>query len=231
MAILSKQLPDSFYMCIFGTFSLIGVTAMIIAASKYAVIVMPVMIGLVYVLSVFYLRTSRQMRYLDLEAKSPLYAKLSDTISGLDHIRGFGWEDQVLDKSLALLDYSQVSVYYMMTIQRWLLMVVDLCITAIVVVLVAIASFWTSTASQSSIGLGLLATTEWNLAIMYMLENYTRLETSLGAAERLRTFVAETPTEKDKATEPVPDWPKRGAITLENVVAQYRYDCSLWPVP
>ncbi|TQS31743.1 hypothetical protein Golomagni_07964, partial [Golovinomyces magnicellulatus] len=192
---------------------------MITAASKYAVIVMPLMLLLIYILTVFYLRTSRQMRYLDLEAKSPMYAKVSETVLGLEHIRAFCWEDEVLNKSLDLLDYSQVSVYYMMTIQRWLLMVMDLCIMAIVMVLVSIAAFWTSTASQSSIGLGLLATTEWNLAIMLLLDVYTRLETSLGAAERLRAFVAETPTEKDKRTEPVPNWPSQGAVTFENVVA------------
>ncbi|TQS31733.1 hypothetical protein Golomagni_07976 [Golovinomyces magnicellulatus] len=194
---------------------------MVISATKYAVIIMPVIVVLVYILQSFYLRTSRQMRYLDLEAKTPLYSQFTETLSGLEHVRAFGWKDETLAQSFKLLDHSQRAVYYMVSIQRWLLLMLDVLITIITLSLVALASYWTATTSQPSIGLGLLATTDWNVNVTNLINYWTRLETSLGAAERLRSFIAETPVEKDKSSKEIADWPTHGAIEFKNVTARY----------
>jgi ABC-type multidrug transport system fused ATPase/permease subunit len=53
----------------------------------------PVLILAVYFLQKFYLRTSRQIRFLDLECKSPLYTHVAETLEGLSTIRAFGWQE------------------------------------------------------------------------------------------------------------------------------------------
>ncbi len=55
--------------------------------SSFARLIIPL------VLQKYYLRTSRQMRLLDLEAKSPLYSHFIESLSGLVTIRAFGWGD------------------------------------------------------------------------------------------------------------------------------------------
>lgn len=45
---------------------------MIIPASTWLLIGYPVLFGVLWVLQKFYLRTSRQLRFLDLDAKSPI---------------------------------------------------------------------------------------------------------------------------------------------------------------
>jgi len=85
------------------------------------------------VLQKFYLRTSRQMRLLDLEAKSPLYSHFIETLSGLTTIRAFGWTEIFREQNLALLDTSQKPYYLLFCIQRWLGLVHDLLVTALAV--------------------------------------------------------------------------------------------------
>lgn len=46
--------------------------AVMLAAAPYLAVTFPFLAALLYVLQKFYLRTSRQLRLLDLEAKSPL---------------------------------------------------------------------------------------------------------------------------------------------------------------
>ena len=54
------------------------------------------------VLQKYYLRTSRQMRLLDLEAKSPLYSHFIESLAGLVEIRAFGWgENFLVSRALA----------------------------------------------------------------------------------------------------------------------------------
>lgn len=87
------------------------------------------------------LGTSRQMRHLDLEAKSPLYRHFTETGSGVVTIRAFGWEEAFLQENQKLLDYSQKPYYLLFCIQRWLAVVMDLFVAGIAVVLVSINLF------------------------------------------------------------------------------------------
>lgn len=221
MTLVSETLPKTFFLLCFSTFLAIGSTGLILSAVTYSIAIIPFMLFLVYLLQTFYIRTSRQMRVLDLESKTPLYSKLAETISGLDHIRAFGWEAATLEESLRLLDYSQKPVFYMQTIQRWLSLVLDISTTIVATAIVSFASFWTQTATQSSIGLGLLGLMDWNENFANWVSCYIQFETSLGAAQRLRTFIAETPVEVDKSSKGVPNWPSNGHIVFDNVTARY----------
>lgn len=53
-------------------FSALGQAAVMLTSSPYMAISYPFLAALLYVVQRFYLRTSRQLRLLDLEAKSPL---------------------------------------------------------------------------------------------------------------------------------------------------------------
>lgn len=224
MSLLSQQLPGGFQLTVYITFMAVADTIMIATAATYAALVIPFMLVVIYFLQLFYLRTSRQMRHLDLEQKTPLYTKLTETASGVEHIRAFGWEERTLQESYRLLDESQKAVFYMYGIQRWLVFVLDSTILVVAVALVAMAVFWTATVSQPSLGLGLLATMNWNLVLVQWVNYWTLLETSLGAAQRLRCFVNETPHEEDKpGLTNVADWPRKGEVVFRNVTAKYEY--------
>jgi hypothetical protein len=49
-----------------------GQAIVMLTASPYIAISYPFLVALLYVVQRFYLRTSRQLRFLELEAKSPL---------------------------------------------------------------------------------------------------------------------------------------------------------------
>lgn len=99
----------------------------------------PVLIITVWSLQHVYLRTSRQLRLLDIEAKSPLYSHFLESLSGLITIRAFGWEAQFQNKNAALLDNSQRPYYLLYCVQRWLTLVLDLIVGAEAVLVVGLA--------------------------------------------------------------------------------------------
>lgn len=241
MTDLSQGLPMAFYRVIYRKPGLIPSissrlilrlvlssvltdTVVIAAGAKYSAVMIPVMLVILFVVQLIYLRTSRQMRYLDLEAKTPLYTRITETADGLEHIRSFGWETKVFEKTLVLLDQSQKPFYYLLSIQRWLVLVLDLNVTAIGTMLVFIAVMWPTTASQPSLGLALIGTLGYSHAVTYLTNQWTTLETSLGAVARLRTFVKYTPTERDAsdAIEQAPDFPRQGNVQFSNISARYR---------
>lgn len=57
-----------------------------ITGSSYMAITIPFTVAVIAVLQHVYLRTSRQLRYFDLENKSPLYSHILETLDGLPTI-------------------------------------------------------------------------------------------------------------------------------------------------
>lgn len=245
MTLLSQDMPMSLFRLLYTTTLIVMNIGVIAAGADYASVLIPFLLVVLYVLQAFYLRTSRQMRLLDLEAKSPLYTQVSEMLTGIEHIRSFGWQSATIQKSLTLLDYSQTPFYYMYSIQRWLLLVLDMCAALMSTLLVAIAVLWTSSATQPSLGLALLAATQYSRTTRLWVVRWTALETSLGAVTRLQNFMNTTPVERrhtfgvnpdgerdpehimeENDLEPLRGWPTAGCIEFDNVNAMYRYLCT-----
>lgn len=99
----------------------------------------PLFLMAVYFVQRVYLRTSRQLRFLDIETRTPVYSHFLETIEGLSTIRAFGWEEEFKEVNRARLDNSQKPYYLLFCIQRWLSLVLDLLVAAMAVLVVALA--------------------------------------------------------------------------------------------
>ena len=128
----------------------------IAVSTAYIIPAFPIMLFVFYVVQRFYLRTSRQVRYLDLETKSPLYTNFIETLSGLATIRSFGWEGHFESQNRAFLQASQRPFFILMTIQRWLTLVLDLIVSALAILLAILAVELRHTINPGYLGLALV---------------------------------------------------------------------------
>lgn len=201
----------------------IAQTGIIVSGATFVGIFIPLSFVLLYFIQKFYLRTSRQMRFLDLEMKSPLYTHFTETLAGLSTIRAFGWSHAFLDENTKRLNTSQKPFYLMFCIQRWLQVVLDLFVAGMALVLVSLALCVVDTTSQGAIGLAMVNLLGFNHTLKLVIDQWTQLETSLGAVARLKTFMRDTPCEDREGEKKVPesDWTQRGDIEFENVSASY----------
>jgi ABC-type multidrug transport system fused ATPase/permease subunit len=72
MTLIDTELPQALLNLMISIFVVIGMAAVVITSSPYIVIGYPFLIALLWVVQRFYLRTARQLRLMELEAKSPL---------------------------------------------------------------------------------------------------------------------------------------------------------------
>ncbi|OHE99829.1 hypothetical protein CORC01_04965 [Colletotrichum orchidophilum] len=224
MALIDHRLPMSAWATIHSFLTVLAETAIIATGSSYIAALIPPSLLALYLLQKYYLRTSRQLRHIDLEAKSPLFTHFSEVLAGLPTLRAFSWATAMLGQSHALLDASQRPYYLFFCVQRWLNVVLDLFIAGMAVVLVAFALYFTNATTKGAIGLAMVNIINFNQTLGDFIEMWTMLETSLGAIARLKYFVRYTPREdRDGETdEPPPAWPPSGKIEMENVTAAYR---------
>ncbi|KAL3460707.1 P-loop containing nucleoside triphosphate hydrolase protein [Aspergillus heterothallicus] len=193
-------------------------------ASKYAAISFPFVLLIIYLIQKVYLRTSRQLRFLDLEAKAPLYSHFTDTLSGLATLRAFEWQESLQEKHYHLLDRSQRPFYFLYTVQRWLTLTLDLVVAGIAVLLIILVVTLRGHISAGYVGVALLNVIMFSQCIKLLVTFWTNLETHIGSIQRVKSFT-ETVQSEDLPAEcdPVPpNWPSEGGIEFRSLFAEYR---------
>jgi len=183
----------------------------------------PLVIVLIYILQKVYLRTSRQLRFLDLESRSPVFRHFLESIEGLSSIRAFGWEQESLDTNAELMDQSQRPYYLLYCIQRWLNLVLSMLVAAMAIVVVSLAVKVQVSTSGASIGIALNNVLGFTQSLSTLVDSYTQLETSLGAIARLKNFEATEVSENLPGEDMIPEasWPDQGVIEFQGVTATY----------
>ena len=129
--------------------------ALIATGSTYMAATIPLLIIAIYALQHVYLRTSRQLRLLDLENRSPLYSHFLESLDGLATIRAFAWEADSKRRCHKLLDNSQRPFYLLLCAQGWLNLVLDLIVAAEAVIVVGLSVGLRSYISPGLLGISL----------------------------------------------------------------------------
>ncbi|KAF4811049.1 ABC transporter atnG [Colletotrichum siamense] len=204
-------------------FKLIVQTALLFTAQKMMTLAFPLVVVAIYVVQRVYLRTSRQLRLLDLESQSAVYSSFLESLDGLATIRAFGWEKQVENANIRSLDKSQQPVYILFCLQRWLCIVLDLIVAAIATSLIAFAVLMKGTTTAGQIGMALNLVLVVNSTLLSFVSAFTNLEVSLGAISRLKNLEEETPKEDKPGEDYVPKlpWPSAGVVEINDMTVAY----------
>ncbi|KAI6785036.1 uncharacterized protein J7T54_008130 [Emericellopsis cladophorae] len=221
LTLIDSELPLALLNFTAAVFSLIGAAAVIATASPWLAVAYPPLLCLVYYIQLFYLRTSRQLRLLDLEAKAPLYAHFMETLSGLVTLRALGFTRTASATSNRLLDTSQRPAYLLAIIQRWLQFVLRIVVMLLATIVVTLATQLRTDAGLT--GATLLTLMGFGTILSVIVESYTTLETSIGAVARLKTFSDATEAEPQPHVDAPLDmaWPPNGLVEIERVTASY----------
>ena len=221
MFLIDPQLPTAILQTTDGALTVVGALLVIATASKYVSAVVPLSIAFVYILQRIYLRTSRQLRLMDIEEKSPLYTPFLETLAGLVTIRAFKWQDAWNGLNSSLLDRSQRPYYLLYSIQRWLNLVLDLIVAAVATLIVALATQLPHYSGGGALGVALISVISMNTSLAYLIDAWTQLETSLGAIARIKTFESTVSSENTGGGNslPPPGWPNLTSVRLSNISA------------
>ncbi|KAK6823394.1 hypothetical protein RU639_006092 [Aspergillus parasiticus] len=228
MRLVDMILPRGFISTGFQLFGALAQGAVVIASLPYMAAAIPVLIGALVLVQRFYLRTSRQLRLLEIELKSPLYTHFMESLAGVITIRAFSWTHASTSRMLSMLDTAQKPFYLLLSIQRWLSLVLNLIVAALTILIVGVALALRKHVDPGLLGVALVMMVDLGQVLSELIQNWTLLETSLGAIARIKDFAENTPSEEKYLTvqvqEPPPEWPRHGEIMFADT--SIAYDCS-----
>lgn len=192
---------------------------------KYMLAILPFLAVTFYILQRFYLRTSRQLRLLEIEYKAPVFTHVIESIDGLVTIRAFNWEAKFMSRLLSALDDARRPNYLLTCVQCWLNLALDLVVMFIAIIFVTLEATVRKKLGPSTVGIGLTNVLGLSGSAQSFVSFWVALEVALGAVARINRF------EKNIQPEPVTDdmlrnaralqWPTEGGIEFKHVTASY----------
>ncbi|KAJ6020781.1 multidrug resistance-associated protein [Penicillium herquei] len=227
MTLIESDLPIGILVMVSNLFSSIANAALIATGSKYMVVSVPFLIICLFLLQHFYLKTSRQLRLLELESRSPFYSHLLSTVEGLATIQAFGWEAEFRTASSIFLDATQRTYYMLNCIQRWLTLVLDLIVGAEAVIVVSLAICLRNATSLGFLGVSLNSILAFNGSLSSLISGWAQLEISLGSIFRVKDFELTVPSETSTQQDVPVSWPSKGAIKISGITAQYNSELTV----
>ncbi|POR34199.1 ABC transporter, transmembrane domain, type 1, partial [Tolypocladium paradoxum] len=205
MTLIDNALPMAFLNVAVLSLRALAETGLIASGASYVGAAIPICFVALYFVQKYSLRTSRQIRFLDLEMKSPLYTQFTETLAGLSTIRAFGWSGAFLCDNHARLDLAEALLHHFLhpalaaggagPVRRGH----------------GARARRAGAAPARGDEQGLI---EFNRTLTLVIDQWTRLETSLEAIARLKWFTNNIPDEnrEEEREEPASDWPAPGAI-------------------
>ncbi|TGO29604.1 hypothetical protein BPAE_0013g00560 [Botrytis paeoniae] len=226
--LVDKQLPPALQTIITQIFKLLMQVILLFVAQKWLTVSLPACVLVVYVVQKVYLRTSRQLRFLELEARAGVFSSFLESVEGLETIRSFGWSNAVIEDNITSVDNAQRPEFLLLCLQRWLNVVLDLLAATVATSVIALAVAYRDRVSGAQVGIALNIMLVANTTLLKLVESWTTLEISLGAIARLRTLENMTPLEGEMAQtlEPVESWPSKGNVEFKNITASYLSDSA-----
>ncbi|KAI9348567.1 P-loop containing nucleoside triphosphate hydrolase protein [Obelidium mucronatum] len=224
---VDNSIYDAMRLFFYGMLQIISSVSLVayVTGGTFLAALVPI-VGLYVGIQIFYRRTSRELKRIESISRSPLYAHISECMSGLSTIRAYNDEARFIEKTHALVDANSSPLYMLYTGQRWIQFRLDSMGNVLVLAasLYAAASQKTVNASQIGLALSYLlqCTSLLNMTVFHLVE----VEMQLNAVERLVEYI-ELPIEDQGGEEPPKEWPVKGDIEFKDVQMRYQPNLPL----
>ncbi|KAI1286879.1 ATP-binding cassette sub-family C member 3 [Halotydeus destructor] len=179
---------------------------------------------LYYILQRYYIMSSRQLRRLESNSRSPVYSHFAETVSGSTSIRAFQVENEFNLECDRKVDTNNATNILCVASARWLSVRLEFLGNIIVLLATLFAVFSRGEIEPSTVGLSLSYALTATQVLSMLVRNNADLENNLVSVERCLEYT-KTPTEAPleiESTKPKKSWPDNGIIQFRDYAARYR---------
>ena len=245
---MDVNIPEFMLQMLVNQLQVLSAFALCIYASPwFALIMLPLAVGF-YWMFLYFSSVSRDLKKLESVTRSPIYAALSETLTGLETIRAYGDTDRFFQNYLRRMERNEKYFYHLWMCMSWVTARLELA-SSFILMAVAILTVGLRSA-VSPVALGLALTYSMNLTALFQRTVQLTIDvtTYMTATERMCEYLT-IPQEQstlphmavsvsDRSIELVKEnklssdglekkdlikWaPKSGKIDFQDVVLSYR---------
>uniref|UniRef100_A0A8K9Y5N8 Multidrug resistance-associated protein 1 n=1 Tax=Oncorhynchus mykiss TaxID=8022 RepID=A0A8K9Y5N8_ONCMY len=182
-----------------------------------------------FIMSRFYVASSRQLKRLESVSRSPVYTHFNETLLGASVIRAFGEQERFIRESDGRVDHNQKAYYPSIVANRWLAVRLEFVGNCIVMFAALFAVMARESLSPGIMGLSISYALQLTASLTWLVRMSSDLETNIVAVERVKEYEdteKEADWRHDQSSLP-PGWPTAGNIDIRGFGLRYREDQEL----
>ncbi|XP_042871644.1 ATP-binding cassette sub-family C member 3-like [Penaeus japonicus] len=227
ISILDINLPDIVCTSFDRFVQVVATIVMIIVALPAAgFFVAPIMV-LYYLVQMFYIASSRQLKRIESVSRSPVYSHFSETLQGVSIIRAFKKQQEFYEESLRKIDFSLESVYTNYAVNRWAQGNLEIIGHLITFATALVGVVGRGHVGASLVGLAL----SYALSVTGVLEFLVRItadmEANIVSVERINDYLEREQEAAWTSEGVLAAWPQEGRVSFRNFQMRYRPDLDL----
>ncbi|KAG7924310.1 hypothetical protein KL905_000464 [Ogataea polymorpha] len=227
---LDNEIQDQLRMFLNPAATIIGTLVLCIIYLPWFAIAIPFLAMLFFLVSSFYLSSSREVKRLEAVKRSVVYSHFIEALSGMDTIKAHSSTERFLKVNEKLIDDMNESYYVVVAIQGWLAISLDSVATLLCLIVSLLCCFRVFNISGAYTGLLLTYVLTIAGLLSFMLRSLTEVENQMNSVERVNYYATsikqEAPFEIPE-NDPEPTWPAVGAVKFVDVSMRYREELPL----
>lgn len=223
---LDESLPRVFVFFFSFTISTIFTLAFI-GITMPSFLIITACLSVVYIFyQRYYIATSRDLKRIVSISKSPIFAHLQETLSGVETIRAYDQKERFQYFHIQNLSFNLKSLYIFRSINRWLS--VRLQFIGSVIIFTTAGLTISHNLGGGMAGLLMTYALRVTSSLSWIVRMTVEVETNIVAVERILDY-CELKPEAEEITEVVPPegWPAEGAVKFDHYSTRYRENLDL----
>ncbi|CAE6373370.1 unnamed protein product [Rhizoctonia solani] len=221
--VLDSTLPQTWFHLLSDAFNILGTVALVFYTYAWLGIMFPPLFLLYGYFSIFYRRTSIEVKRLDSILRSLLYAAFSEALTGASTIRAYREQSRFVRVSERQIDVENKAYFMTIACQRYLGVRLDFLGNLLVLGIGLIGVGFRTSVDPSKLGVVMTYALTITQTFSQMVTQLAEVEQNMNMVERIihyQTLEQEPPAKLDD--DPPQEWPKHGGINFRNVALRYR---------
>ncbi|KAF9913233.1 hypothetical protein BX616_010125 [Lobosporangium transversale] len=228
MANCDELLPYTFFDATQIVFMLFGSVVVVCIVNAWVVISIPFLLGGFIFLRQIYIRTSRQVKRIDSQTRSPIYSQLSETLDGLTSVRAFGVGDRFMNRFVEAQETNGRAFFAYLICARWLGFRLD-AVSALFLGITAVACVAVRDSQEAAlVGLALNYVVQLSGELQWAVRQSVEAAILMVSVERMMEYAQIKPEESSRrafnpdGTSVVPNgWPSEAKVTFTDMSLTY----------
>ncbi len=222
--VIDELLPSAFFDAIQSLIMVLGSIVIIGMANPWVLFILIIIIPTFIWLRNIYVKTSREVKRLDSISRSPIYALLSSSLSGLMTIRAFKVEEDFMNSFINKVNANTRAVFVFICSTRWFGLRLDLMTCCLTFVTAILSVALRKNMDPSSVALGLAYCINLSDLFQWGVRQSAETENYMISAERIDEYshIPPEPGFYQEESEPPANWPAEGRIQFDQYKLSYR---------
>ncbi|KAJ6635066.1 Metal resistance protein YCF1 [Pseudolycoriella hygida] len=208
-------------------FNVLAILVVISFSTPWFLVAVVPISAIYYLIQVFFVATSRQLRHIESITLSPIYNHLSETITGQSLIRAYGEVNRFISESQAKVDHNQTMTYPSIIAARWLAIRLEIVGAVVVLFACLFAVLARDTINPATVGFSISYALQISETLSSLVSMTAEVETNIVAIERVNEYTNRQQEAPWKTVPVDPTWPQKGVVKFENFQARYREGLDL----